>query len=229
MSPLLSYPDSRGWAGLRPRGVAARRSRPAPLRVSGRAASRRPGAAARGAASRGGAHRPAGTTVPRRRDERARRPPAAPLGAHAVYRGQAIITTTNRHYFTDADSPRRPSSSFRSTARWPPVRQRRRRKHGSASASGDWMPCDEFGQEGRAARVREGASAPPRVGAGRPSTPPRRHHRPVARQARRRGRSARLRGVGTRRGRPCDCGYAAQGFPSRAAHPGAPPPSGPTS
>ena len=68
---------------VRPGGAAARRPRPAALRVAGRAARRRAGAAPRGAAPRGGAHRRAGHALPRRRHERARRraPPSA--GAHA--------------------------------------------------------------------------------------------------------------------------------------------------
>ena len=78
-----AIPDGERWPDLRPGRSPARRPGPAALRLPGRAASRRPGAAPRGAAPRRGAHRPAGTTLPRRRHERARRLAPPPARAHA--------------------------------------------------------------------------------------------------------------------------------------------------
>ena len=66
-----------------PVGTAARRARPAALRLPGRAARRRPGAASRRAATRRRSYRPAGATLPRRRHERAGRRASATAGAHA--------------------------------------------------------------------------------------------------------------------------------------------------
>ncbi len=100
-------PDRHRRAGVRPGGVAARWPRPAALRLAGGTARRRPGAAPRGAAPRRGAHRPAGAALPRRRHERTGRLPAAACWCACSGRpGQAIITTTNRHYFTDEELSR---------------------------------------------------------------------------------------------------------------------------
>ncbi len=87
-SPVAAdRPDRDRWSGVRPRGVPARRPRPAALRLAGGTARRRPCAAPCGAAARGGAHRPTGPALPRRRHERAGRLAPPTTGAHARHRG----------------------------------------------------------------------------------------------------------------------------------------------